>query len=99
MHEEHDVKETHHSEHKQTANVVARLSRVEGHVAGIKKMVVEQKPCDQILIQIAAVRSALNEVAKIVMDDHMNACILEDVANGKTESLQKLRDALNQYMK
>ena len=88
-----------HHHHHQSAKVVARLSRIEGHVAGIKRMVSEEKPCDQILIQIAAVRAALNEVGKIVMDDHMTACILDDVANGKTESFAKLRDALNQYMK
>ena len=52
-----------HSDHHQSEKVIARLSRIEGHVGGIKKMVTEQKPCDQILIQIAAVRAALNRDA------------------------------------
>lgn len=86
-------------EHTHTDAVVKRLSRIEGHVKGVKKMVMDQKPCDQILIQIAAVRSALNEVSKIVLDDHMTSCILDDVRQGKLESYEKLRDALNQYVK
>ena len=86
-------------EHQNTDKVIKRLSRIEGHVKGIKKMVLDQKPCDQILIQVAAVRSALNEVSKIVLDDHMDACILIDVQQGKTDSFDRLREALNQYMR
>ena len=85
--------------HHQSDQVIKRLARIEGHVSGIKKMVAEEKPCDQILIQIAAVRAALNEVSKIVLDDHMHACVLGDVRAGRTDSFEKLRDALNQYMR
>ena len=86
-------------QHEQSGAVLNRLSRIEGHVNGIKKMVTEHKECDQILIQISAVRSALNEVSKIILDDHMKQCILEDIQNGKTDSFEKLRKALNLYMK
>lgn len=89
----------HHHDHENTNAVIKRLSRIEGHVNGIKKMVLKQNDCDQILIQISAVRSALNEVSKIVMDDHIKQCILVDVQEGRTDSFEKFRKALNQYIK
>jgi DNA-binding FrmR family transcriptional regulator len=79
--------------------VVKRLSRIEGHVSGIKKMVLDYKECDQILIQISAVRSALNEVGKIILDDHMKQCVLEDIREGKTDSYDNLKKAIDQYMR
>ncbi len=88
-----------HHDHEHSEVVINRLSRIEGHVKGIKKMVVEHKECDQILIQISAVRSALNEVSKIVLDDHMKQCILVDVRKGRTDTFEKLRKAINQYIK
>ena len=89
----------HTHEHKNTDAVIKRLSRIEGHVNGIKKMVNEHKDCDQILIQVSAVRSALNEVSKIVLDDHIKQCVLVDVQEGRMDSFENLRKALNQYMK
>jgi DNA-binding FrmR family transcriptional regulator len=88
-----------HRQHEHTEAVIKRLSRIEGHVSGIKKMVVDYKDCDQILIQISAVRSALNEVGKIILDDHMKQCVLEDIREGKTDSYENLKKAIDQYMK
>jgi DNA-binding FrmR family transcriptional regulator len=88
-----------HRHHEQTDAVIKRLSRIEGHVSGIKKMVLDYKECDQILIQISAVRSALNEVGKIILGDHMQQCVLEDIREGKTDSYENLKKAIDQYMK
>jgi len=88
-----------HRQLEHTDGVVKRLSRIEGHVSGIKKMVLDYKECDQILIQISAVRSALNEVGKIILDDHMKQCVLEDIREGKTDSYDNLKKAIDQYMR
>ena len=85
--------------HENVKEVINRLSRAEGHLKGIKKMVEDGRDCDQIIIQISAVRSALNEVCKIILDEHMEKCLVEDFKNGEYTSLEKLRKALDQYMK
>lgn len=87
------------SEHSNVKDVINRLSSAEGHIKGIKKMVEEGRDCDQIIIQISAVRSALNEACKVILDEHMEKCLVEDIKNGQNASLEKLKKALGQYLK
>jgi DNA-binding FrmR family transcriptional regulator len=61
--------------HAQTQAVVNRLSRIEGHVRSIKKMVEDDRDCSDILIQIAAVRSAIDKTARVVLEDHLESCL------------------------
>ncbi len=56
-----------------------RLKTVEGHVAGIRRMVDEDAYCIDIIRQIQAVQAALNKIAKIVLEDHMNSCLITAV--------------------
>jgi len=84
--------------HKKRKNVVDRLSRIEGHVRGIRKMVEEDRACPDLLMQIAAVRSALDRVAQIVLEDHMETCMVEAVKSGETEAhLSVLKEALSKF--
>lgn len=69
--------------HKYTKDVINRLSKIEGHIRGIKKMIEEEKPCDEVLIKFSAVIGALNKSSKILIDDHFNSCII-----GKIDKLQ-----------
>ncbi|NET91200.1 MAG: metal-sensitive transcriptional regulator, partial [Kamptonema sp. SIO1D9] len=55
--------------------IINRLSRIEGHIRGIKTMVNESRPCPEVLVQIAAVRGALDRVARIILDEHLSECI------------------------
>lgn len=61
--------------HAQTKAVINRLSRIEGHIGSIKRMVEEGRDCSDVLIQIAAVRSALDKVARVVLEDHLESCL------------------------
>ncbi|MFM6157674.1 MAG: metal-sensing transcriptional repressor, partial [Sphaerospermopsis kisseleviana] len=63
-----------HSE-ESLKRIINRLSRIEGHVRGIKTMVQQNTPCPDVLLQIAAVRGALDKVARIVLDEHLTECI------------------------
>lgn len=85
--------------HANNKEVINRLSRAEGHLKGIKKMVEEDRECDEIILQISAVRSALNEVCKIILDEHMHHCLVQDLKNDEFGSLDRLKKALDQYMK
>lgn len=88
---------THTHEHHQS--VINRLARVEGHVRGIKKMVEEGKPCPDVLIQIAAVRSAVNNVGRIILEDHLKGCMFEAVKNGDFENAYyELEQSLDRFI-
>ena len=85
--------------HKSRKEVADRLSKIEGHVHGIRKMVDEDRGCSDLLIQIAAVKSALDKLAKIILEDHMETCLFEAVKSGEAdESLAELKEALSKFL-
>ena len=67
----------HTHQHKDTKKVIDRMSRAIGHMESIKKMVEEGRDCSEILIQLSAVRSAINNVGKIILQDHINNCVVD----------------------
>lgn len=88
--------EEHHKHHKEVIN---RLSRIEGHVRGLRKMVEENKDCPDILLQVAAVRAALNQVGRILLEDHMESCVVEAAKEGKEQqAIDDLKAALVKFM-
>ncbi len=89
--------ESHHHGHHEA--VVNRLSRIEGHVRGIKRMVEEDVPCPDILVQIAAVRSALNSVGRLILEDHIQSCIVDAVIKDDyKDALRDLKMSLDKFV-
>jgi len=87
------------SVHKRRKEVLDRLSRIEGHVRGVRKMVEEERGCPDILLQITAIRTALNKVGRIVLEDHVETCLINAVKQGKAERyISDLREALSQFI-
>jgi len=87
------------SEHKQTRNVLSRLARIEGHVRAIRRMVEQDQPCSDVLVQMAAVRSALDRAAKLLLADHMEHCVLDSSRGGNPRKLlAELRKALERFI-
>lgn len=77
-----------------------RLSRLEGQVRGVKKMLAERKSCDEMLVQIAALKQAVNGVAAELLQAHMETCVLGRVEAGQgRQALASLRGALAKVMK
>ncbi len=77
-----------------------RLKRIEGQIRGISKMVEEDKPCEDILIQIGAVKSALHKTGQTILEGHIKHCIVDGIKEGnETETVEKLVSALNQFSK
>ena len=85
--------------HHDTKQVLNRLSRAIGHLEAVKKMVEEGQDCSQVLIQLAAVKSALNNTGKIILKDHINHCIVEAVETGDKKALEVLSAGIHQVMK
>lgn len=86
----------HHEDKKQVLN---RMSRAIGHMQAIKKMIEEDRDCSELLIQIAAVRSAINNVGKIILKDHIDHCVVDAVENNDKKVLDDLNEAINKFIK
>jgi CsoR family transcriptional regulator, copper-sensing transcriptional repressor len=87
-----------HSE-ESLRGIINRLSRVEGHVRGIKTMVQESRPCPDVLVQIAAVRGALDRVARIILDEHLTECVARAAEAGNIEvEIAQLKAALDRFL-
>ena len=81
-------------------DLLDRLSRIEGHLRGIRRMLGQRKSCDDILIQIAAIRAALTQVSIKLLEGHMDTCVREGVLRGQGEvALSNLRRALSSALK
>lgn len=79
--------------------IVNRLSRIEGHIRGIKTMVQESRPCPDVLVQVAAVRGALDRVARIILDEHLTQCIGRAAQEGNIEvEIEELKAALDRFL-
>ena len=77
-----------------------RLSRIEGHVRGVKRMLAEHASCEDLLIQLSAVRAALNQATARLLENHMETCVADCVRAGQGEkALRQLKGALAQVIK
>ena len=74
-----------------------RLSRAIGHLESVKRMVENGRDCTEVLVQLAAVRSALNSTAKVILKDHLEHCITEASAND-ADQLAALNEAIDKFM-
>lgn len=92
---EHDHEHSHGHTHTQTKAVINRLSRAIGHLESVKRMVESGRDCTEVLVQLAAVRSALNSTAKVILKDHLEHCIADA---GGSDELQALNEAIDKFM-
>jgi len=91
--------EIHIGHHKKTRAIINRLSRIEGHVRSIKQMLEEDKPCPEVLTQLAAVKAAVQKAAQVVLEDHIESCMGEAATKGNIEEeWQHLKEALDKYI-
>lgn len=87
------------SHHHDTKEVVHHLSRAIGHLEAVRKMVEEERDCSEILIQLAAVKSAINNTGKVILKDHINHCIVDAVETGDQQALDDLSVAIDKFIK
>ena len=92
----HKKKERSEKEYKDMIN---RLSRIEGQVRGVKRMVEEDAYCPDILIQVSAINAALNSFNKVLLANHIRTCVAEDIREGKDETIDELVVTLQKLMK
>lgn len=96
---EHDSAHPHVHSEESVRRVINRLSRIEGHIRGIKTMVQSDRPCPDVLIQVAAVRGALDRVARMILDEHLSQCVSRAAQEGNIDAeIEELKAALDRFL-
>ena len=89
----------HHHSHAQTKAVLNRLSRAQGHLDAVRKMVERGEDCSQVLVQLSAVISALNSAGRVILKDHIAHCIVDAVEADDMEPIEALNQAIDRFMR
>ena len=95
----HDHAEDHGHVHENTQAVLNRLSRAIGHLESVRKMVENGRDCSEVLIQIAAVRAAITNIGKVILQDHIQHCIVDAVEHDDEQALDALCQAIDKFVK
>lgn len=101
VHENESVPHSHghvHS-HESTKAVINRLSRAIGHLESIKRMVESGRDCSEVLIQLSAVKAAINNTGKVILHDHIQHCLIDAVESGDTQAIEELNKAIDRFIK
>jgi DNA-binding FrmR family transcriptional regulator len=94
--------DVHIHDHQSKHALKVRMSRIVGHAESIQRMIEEDKDCSEVLIQIAAVRSALNNVGKILLSDHVDHCIRDAYDSNDPDKeilFTSLKDAIDKFVR
>ena len=70
--------------------MLSRLNRIEGQINGVKKMIEDDKYCDDVLIQLSAINKSVKSLANLIVEKHMYSCVLENIQNGNAEILSEV---------
>ena len=89
---------SHSHTHTNTKAVINRLSRAIGHLESVKRMVEDGRDCSEVLIQLAAVRSAIGNTAKIILKDHIEHCLVDAIETNDVTALDELNKAIERFM-
>lgn len=89
----------HGHHHANTKAVINRMNRAIGHMEAVRTMIEDGRDCSEVLIQIAAVRSAINNIGKIILEDHINHCVVDAIETGDEQVLKDLNEAINKFIK
>lgn len=91
-------RKSHHSEETKK-NLITRLNRVEGQIRGIKGLIEKDTYCDDVITQISAAQSALNGVAKMLLETHLKECVADRIQEGDLEVLDEVLVTIQKLMK
>ncbi len=86
--------------HRDNNALLLRLSKIEGQVRGIKSMIEQNRPCDDVIVQLSSASAALQSTAKAMLLHHIDTCVLQEVQNDNAiEALDNLKNILDKYSK
>lgn len=98
-----EEKHVHKHSDEDYKKLINRMSRIIGHANSVKTMMEDHRDCTEILIQISAVKSALNNLGKKILEDHINKCVIDVVGESQLEEKEKilknLNDAIDKFVR
>ncbi|GAG11774.1 unnamed protein product [marine sediment metagenome] len=85
----------------QKIKILSRLKRIEGQIRGIQGMIIEERPCSDIMVQMAAAKSALNQVSKLILENHVNSWFDSSVSSDdiSQEMVTEVVDLILRFVK
>ncbi len=89
----------HSHDPKEMKAIVNRLAKAIGHLEAVKGMVENGRDCSEVLVQLAAVKSALNNTGKLILKEHISHCIVDAVEHGDMQAIEDLNRAIDQFVK
>ncbi len=99
MSESENDKHTHTHDPKEMKAIINRLAKAIGHLEAVKGMVENGRDCSEVLVQLAAVKSAINNTGKLILKEHISHCIVHAVEHGDRQAVEDLNRAIDQFMK
>lgn len=82
---------------KTKKRLVSRLNIIIGQTEGIKKMIENDRYCDDVLIQLAALTKAIKSLANVILDDHMHTCLIENIKNGNDKVVDEIVELFKRF--
>ena len=96
---EHCSPRTKERDEKELKDLMNRLKRIEGQVRGVQKMLENNAYCPDIMVQVSAINCALNSFNKVLLASHIKSCVVNDIREGKDETIDELVETLQKVMK
>ena len=90
---------TKHRSEKEYKDLMNRLKRIEGQVKGVQKMLEEDAYCPDIMVQVSAINSALNSFNKVLLNEHLRTCVVDDIKAGREDTIDELTETLKKVMR
>lgn len=84
-------------EEKEKKELTIRINRIVGQMNGIKKMVDEDRYCDDILIQLAAIDKSVKSLANVILENHMHSCVIDNIKSGNYEVIDEVVDLFKRF--
>lgn len=95
----HELGAAHTHTHKETKAVLNRMSKIIGHMEAVKTMVENGRDCSEVLVQLAAVKAAVNNTGKLILKEHISHCIVHAIEQGDQQAIEDLNSAIDQFLK
>ncbi|MDD3238752.1 MAG: metal-sensing transcriptional repressor [Lachnospira sp.] len=103
IHEQHDHAHVHPHGHTHNPEdvkaIVNRLAKACGHLESVKRMVEDGRDCSEVLVQLAAVKAAINNAGKEILKEHISHCIVEAVEENDSQAIEELNKAIDKFIK
>ena len=90
------IKKTHRSAETKK-NLINRLNRINGQVNGVKKMIKEDSYCNDILIQLSAIKNSVQSLSNELLDSHLRTCITKDLQKGNLDTVDEVVNLFKKF--